>query len=260
MRAQELLGLGRRRRRLLPFTAHMIELEPGVWSMEHGDDPMASIRTEAVLEHAGGLGGKRVIDLGCLEGGYAAAFARHGAAEAVGVEARRLNFERCELVRSSLGLENLRFERADVREVSAASHGRFDVVFAAGILYHLDDPFALVETIAGMCDGIAVIDTHVAEDHSGHCPERTVRSHRGRDYEGGILFEYEAGAAQRQIESSLWASYGNPSSFWLRKEDLVSLLGELGFASVTQVPTPRPYFCSLDCGSECRVLLVASRR
>lgn len=244
---------------LLPFTTHRIELAPGDWTMgPEGDDAMTNLRTRSMLD-AGGVEGKRVIDLGCLEGGYTAAFARLGAESALGVEARQINFRRCEMVRRTLDLPNLRFEHADVRDVSADSHGQFEVVFAAGILYHLDDPFQFLESIAGMCTELAVIDTHVAGVESRHCPERDVRQYRGRDYEGGRLVEYEPDLPEHEVEEAIWSAYGNPNSFWLRKEDLVSILGDLGFGRVMQVPTPLPYHCGLQCETECRVLLLAEK-
>ena len=64
---------------LLPFTAHRVELAPGIWTIPGGggEDPFESAATLALLEHTGGdLEGKRVLDVGCLEGGYTIAFAR----------------------------------------------------------------------------------------------------------------------------------------------------------------------------------------
>ena len=48
--------------------------------------PHNDLRTKIVIETAGGLAGKRVVDVGCNEGGFAVELARHGAAETVGVE------------------------------------------------------------------------------------------------------------------------------------------------------------------------------
>ena len=130
------------RAELLPFTAHRVELPDGTWTMEAGDDPLHALSTEIVLREAGGtLAGLRVLDVGCLEGGYTVAFARHGAAEAVGLEVRQTNLQRCALLADELALPAVRFVEGDAKQLDREAHGTFDVVFAAGLLYHLDDPY-----------------------------------------------------------------------------------------------------------------------
>jgi 2-polyprenyl-3-methyl-5-hydroxy-6-metoxy-1,4-benzoquinol methylase len=50
-------------------------------------------------------------------------------------------------------------------KLTRESCGRFDAVLALGLLYHLDDPYAFLSNIAGLCDGFAVIDTHIVLEH-----------------------------------------------------------------------------------------------
>lgn len=245
---------------LLPFTTHRIELSPGRWTMEGGDDAEQNLRTRVIMEReCGSLAGKRVIDLGCLEGGYTAAFARAGAAESLGVDARALNIARCNLVREELGLDNLRFEVADVRELSPERQGIFDLVFAAGILYHLENPFEVVASISDLCSDWALIDTHVAETDGRHTAALEEREFRGKAYTGGIYAEYAADTPEQDVEDSLWSSYGNPDSFWLTEGSLVELLQDVGFSYVTKVYVPRPWHCPLFCETECRILLLAAK-
>jgi len=212
-----------------------------------------------VLDETGGdLRGKRVIDLGCLEGGYAAAFAIHGAAYSLGVDARKENIARCQLVKESLQLPNLEFECRDIRNLGTDTYGScFDVVFAAGILYHLDDPFSALESMAQLCSGFLLLDTHVAEAQSRHDLMPATRVFWGRNYQGGLFVEHPAGTAAETVERDVWASYGNHTSFWIRKPDLIEILEAIGFSTVDQVPVPPGYHCGLRCPTECRVLLVA---
>jgi len=51
------------------------------------------------------LSKKTLIDLGCLEGGFTAEFARLGM-QAAGLEVRSSNFQNCEFVRKALKLPN----------------------------------------------------------------------------------------------------------------------------------------------------------
>src|SRR5207245_1114369 len=69
-----------------------------------------------ILQVAADLAGKplaqlRVLDLACLEGGFAIEFARHGA-EAVGIEAREANIRKAQVVKDILGLEATAEQRA----------------------------------------------------------------------------------------------------------------------------------------------------
>src|SRR5438552_1298143 len=77
-----------------------------------------------------------ILDLGSLEGFYGLEFASHGA-HVVGIEGRESNNVHARFSAEVLGLSNIEFITDDVRNLSQAKYGRFDVVFCAGILYHL---------------------------------------------------------------------------------------------------------------------------
>lgn len=71
----------------------------------------------------------KIVDLGCLEGGYAVEFARHGF-DVLGIEVREENVKKCNFVSQNLALPNLKFIKDDARNVRR--YGRFDAVFSAG--------------------------------------------------------------------------------------------------------------------------------
>ncbi|MBC7604854.1 MAG: methyltransferase domain-containing protein [Ramlibacter sp.] len=172
----------------------------------------------------------RVLDLACLEGDYSAEFAMRGA-QVLGIEGRRTNVERA---RERFRLPNLEFVQDDVRNISREKYGEFDVVLCLGILYHLDAPdcFKLLESIAEVCTGVAVIDTHVSDIRS-----ETV-NHRGKDYAGWRYVEYVRPPSQQEEEASTWASIGNVRSFWPTKPSLVNAIVDAGFTSVYDCQYP----------------------
>ena len=110
----------------------------------------ASLRTLRSLFRPEEIPTTSVVDLGCLEGGYAAAFARAGFC-ATGIEVRDLNMESCRFVESELQLDNLAFIQDDARNVE--KHGPFDAVFCCGLLYHLDHPRAFLRPWPAAPDG-----------------------------------------------------------------------------------------------------------
>jgi len=101
------------------FSYHNIRLDDGTLTRPEvgfllSESPwfLAAKRT-IELAFPGDIAGKRIVDLGCLEGGYTVEFARMGF-EALGIEVRRDNFAACEYVKAHLDLANLRFARDDV--------------------------------------------------------------------------------------------------------------------------------------------------
>src|SRR2546426_1849768 len=122
----------------------------------------------------------RILDLACGEGVYAIEAALRGA-DVLALDGRTERMGEGARAAARLGLDNLRFEQSDVREVKAASHGHFDVIFFLGILYHLDAPdvFHVLENVHEMCRQMVIIDTHICLN-----PWLELK-HRGRAYEGG---------------------------------------------------------------------------
>lgn len=251
-------------RKFLPFTAHRIQISNSTWTIpEGGDDPFSALTTKVVCERAGGsLAGKRILDLGCLEGGYSVAFAKMGAEQVVGVEVRELSHERCLLLKRCLNVEKVDFVRDDVRNVTRDLMGDFDIVFAQGLLYHLDDPFTFLRNVAELTRDFALIDTHVAgEKYWAHgCSKQlSERVFGSKTYRGREAAEYPEGLMKQEIEKLFWASYGNTMAFWLTEESLVQMLLDVGFKYISKVYVPRGYRCQEGCKEECRVVLVAKK-
>ena len=174
----------------------------------------------------------RVVDLGCLEGGYAVEFARAGY-DVVGVEARGSNIERCNFVAEQVNLPNLRFAQDDVRYLRR--YGTFDAVFCCGLLYHLDRPVAFLTEVADLTRRLLLLQTHYATpddetwDRFRLSPMTVHEGRMGRWYT-----EWEPGLSDEEIETLSWASVGNSSSFWLEKRQLLQTLVDVGFPIVCE--------------------------
>lgn len=222
---------------LLPFTTHRIEVAPGIHTCNVGVDAVNDLRTHLVAEACGGsLDDRTVVDLGCLEGGFTLAFAARGAKRAVGIEAREISVQRADLARGLLGLDGAEFVVADIK-TELARREPFDVVFAAGILYHVADPAALLTTMRASCTHMALIDTHVAvADEASHgCSPVTERTSGGSTYRGRIFPEYAPSVSDDEKEELLWAAYSDVDSFWPLEDDLVRMITDAGFSRVEKV-------------------------
>jgi SAM-dependent methyltransferase len=175
----------------------------------------------------------RVLDLGCLEGGYAIELALHGA-EVVGVEGRIANIEKARFAQRRLNLKKAAFFHDDIRNVSEARYGRFDVILCLGVLYHLDSNsiFDFIKQLFAMCNRLAIFDTHVS------VIARERYEHQGQAFYGRDVVEFDPMSSGLEREQELWGSIGNLVSFWPSKPSLLNMLSSSGFTSILECLVP----------------------
>jgi SAM-dependent methyltransferase len=193
----------------LTFTAHNIELPdgsetlPGTELIARNGICRAALRD---LELVRGYP-PTVADLGCLEGGYAAAFARAGY-RTFAYEARTENYLCCKYVAEQLAMPDLlQFFQADVREIMGVRV--WDAVFCCGLLYHLDNPVAFLNQLGKSTRRLLILQTHYSTR-----PDAEHEGRRGHWYEEG---------------NTRWSSWQNKRSFWLTKKDLMAAMRDVGF-------------------------------
>jgi SAM-dependent methyltransferase len=222
-----------------PWNFHNFHLRDGVFTMApdaRGDEWRLAPVMQCVSDLLGELEGLRVLDLGCMEGLFSIELARRGG-RVVGVEGRESHLARARFAQGALGLDDLEFRLDDLRDLSAEEYGRFDLVLALGVLYHLDvpDAFALAHRIAEVCDRVAIIDTHYSL--------RPVARWRygGSEYAGLAVREHDPSDDPGDRQRSFGSSIGNLWSTWLTKESLFNLLQSAGFSTVFELRFPRIY-------------------
>ena len=231
------------------WTAHNVELGDGLTTMRGApgffatDMRLAAVRRVLRMRFGDDVSGLRIADLGCLEGGFAAALALDGAT-VLGLEARPANLAKADLLRRWFGLQRLSLHEGDVKELTREQYGEFDVVLALGILYHLDHPAAWLRQIGAAVRTMLIVDTHVAP------PTEALRLAMrpdlrdlsplemeivGRDaYVGRWYDEFDEGISDAARAEQLWASWSNHQSFWLTEESLLRALSHAGFDVVVQ--------------------------
>lgn len=230
-----------------PFTSHNVVLPDGTHTAP--DKPVVAesgccrVAVAALAAAFPDPVGVTVADLGCLEGGYAAEFARHGY-QVTGFEVRDENYACALAVAAALDLPNLRFVQADVRELGIAD--QFDAVFCCGLLYHLDRPVAFLNMLGEITGRLLILNTHISLAlHAGHPegvhqPGESCGKHEHNEGRAGHWFEEVDGR---------WSSWGNPRSFWLAKDELTASLHAAGFDQVTEHPDWRGPDVALPFGS-----------
>jgi SAM-dependent methyltransferase len=156
-----------------------------------------------------------ILELGSLEGGHTFALARRPAIErVVGVEARATNIARARFVQELLRIDNANFVEGDLEKADLTTFGKFDAVFCSGLLYHLPEPWKLIEQLPHVAPRL-FIWTHYAEENPDNL---TLNMLKGREYVEGGRDEPLSGVS--------------PKSFWLTFDSLRMVLTNAGFDSI----------------------------
>ena len=256
-------------RDLLAPWNHNIALPHGVYTAACEDYYPAHREIMRVVRDRLGCdwSGRRILDIGCLEGYFSIECALQGA-DVLGIDGKLLNLRKCEFVRSVLGVRAA-FALGDAMKVTRESSGQFDVVLALGLLYHLEDPYTFLANVAELCTGFAVIDTHVAledqpeerikGDWSPELSDMRAFNFGGRMYDGRLFTEFPTGTARDVKDLSPTASLENEVSVWLTEESLVRMLHDVGFSGTEKIvyPSDSETWWS-DIRKNSRVLIVAS--
>ena len=152
---------------------------------------------------------RTVLELGSLEGAHSFSLARR-VEHVTALEGRRANIEKARLVQRLVGIDNVTFVEADVERFELGGLGRFDALFCVGLLYHLAEPWALVDRFATASDRV-FLQTHYAanaEESREGLPGRSYPEYGKRDPLSGL----------------------SPSSFWLTLPALTGRLEQNGYA------------------------------
>ncbi len=221
-----------------PWTAHNIRLPNELWTLRAEDEPMSRIRSRRYLQIVSDLLRRpiaelRVLDLGCLEGGFSIEFGLWGA-EVVGIDGRKANIAKAEFARDALNLQNVTFIQNDIRTLCPEIHGYFDVILCLGVFYHLPslDLIPFLRKLRSVCKNLCIIDTHISL-----MPEETFMSEK-IEWKGRTFLEHRRSATPKQIEGALWAALTNEDSFWLTEASLLRALHYADFTSVHECLHP----------------------
>jgi SAM-dependent methyltransferase len=212
----------------MTFSAHNVQFPNGESTIPDmdwfiGDHPWLKSTQRLLRALYPDNQGKRIVDRGCLEGGYTLELARMGF-DALGIEVRQSNIDNCLEIKDAFKLPNLDFAKDDVWNLD--KYGQFDVAFCCGLLYHLDRPREFINKMAQHAK-VVVINTHFATDKPStvfSLSELTTNE----DLPGRWYGEHET-IDLDELEQLKWTSWENNRSFWLTRPGIFQALHDAGF-------------------------------
>lgn len=107
------------------------------------------------------LTGKEILDVACNCGFYSFELAKRGA-KVTSIDNSYQDIVRAKFAKKVLGINNVDFQFADAKELENEFSMKFDLVLCLGLLYHLENPQSIIDTISRKSN-IAVFETIVDE-------------------------------------------------------------------------------------------------
>jgi hypothetical protein len=146
--------------------------------------------------------------------------------QVTGLEVRDSNIAACNYVKSRTNLPNLRFFKDDAWNVGR--YGPFDIVFCAGLLYHLDAPKKMLNLLSSNTQKLLFIDTHFSSES---CTEIHSLSEicENEGLRGRWYTEFSSDQDYEKREESRWSSWENKKSFWPLRHHLIQAIKDAGF-------------------------------
>lgn len=226
----------------MPSHQNAIDILPG-WSQAFPDELGLNAgiihlhqdpRVAWALEKFGSVEGKKVLEIGPLEGGHTFMLDQQNPALLDAVEANKLCYLRCLVTKEIMKLRHANFYLGDCQMWLEERPDRYDLVVASGVLYHMKDPVRFLDAIERRADSL-FLWTHYADDEAmpvgdprrgAFVGESVVREHRGvsvrlhpRSYLGAWRDKAFCGGM-------------NDLHHWIEKRSLLELLATYGFDDV----------------------------
>jgi Methyltransferase domain len=194
----------------------------------------ADSRIDWCVEQFGGITSCRVLELGPLEGAHTYMLHQQRPALIHSIEANKLSFMRCLIVKQLLSLDRATFMLGDFRKWLDQSSERYDLIVGSGVLYHMPEPIRLLELMSQRTDAL-YIWTHYFSEQA--MPPGDPR--RGA-FSGDVKVIKYAGLPFRLHKRSYHQAWRNKSfcggmqdeHYWMEREQILHIINLLGFDDV----------------------------
>lgn len=136
---------------------HTLDLGHGIVTPGRGGSPALVQR----MHLPASLAGKTVLDIGAFDGVLSFEAERRGAKRVVALDHR---LPRGFVLAHRARRSSVEFVQRDVLELDPADIGTFDVVFFAGVVYHLPNPLGALERVFDVTRELMICETEAALD------------------------------------------------------------------------------------------------
>jgi SAM-dependent methyltransferase len=226
-----------------PTHANAIDIFSGRWASDlsifnrewrgGGANLIVDPRPDYAVQQFGAnarLDGMSVLELGPLEGMHTWRLEQRGAARIVAIESNVEAYLKCLIMKEALGLKRAEFLLGDFNLYLQNSPERFDIVFACGVLYHMEDPLSLIRGIARATDRCLVWTHYFDERVEGRVAVPATLD--------GIAAAYYRANYQDRAQRNFWGG-NKPSASWMTRNDILAAFRHFGLDEIAVITEDR---------------------
>jgi len=178
-----------------------------------GISAVGDVRVERFLRFAPRV--ETILELGSLEGAQSFVLAQHpGVKRVVALEGREANLRKARFVQGLLGIPNVEFLQANLEHCDLTGFGKFDAVFCCGLLYHLPEPWKLLERLPTVAPRLFIWTQYATDEES-------------RDISGGLRGKTHVEGGPDEPLSGM-----SPTATWLTLDSLRDVLAASGYQKI----------------------------
>jgi SAM-dependent methyltransferase len=202
------------------LAAEFTKLGPWIYQFEidgktygGGISAVGDVRVERFFRYAPHP--ETILELGSLEGAHSFILAQHlGVKHVVALEGREANLRKARFVQELLQIRNVEFAQANLEHADLSAFGNFDAIFCCGLLYHLPEPWKLIQQCPSIAPFIFIWTQYAAENEA-------------RDLGNGLLGKTHIEGGPDESLSGMSAS-----ATWLTLDSLRTLLARSGYERI----------------------------
>lgn len=228
--------------RELPSHQLAVDLFKVTWTSRIPGD-LLSGQSELFIDHRprwaaqvlGGFDKKRVLELGPLEGAHSCLLEQLGA-DVTAIEGNKLAFQRCLIVKNILGLRAT-FWLGNFIAYLKITKERFDLVFASGVLYHMQEPIEFLKNICRVSDQVYIwthyYDADLIKSSVTAAPPFKTQVTKAFEVGGKTIFCHERLSVGFLVHLLPKFCGGmDRKTYWMKLDDIIWCLQVYGFEVV----------------------------
>ncbi len=190
-------------------------------------------RVDWAEQTLGSFSGWKILELGPLEGGHSYMFQNKNANKIISIEANTRAFLKCLCMQNILNLDRVEFKLGDFISFLEKDNSQYDMIFASGVLYHMEDPIKLLQLISKLSSRIFIWTHYYDQEIITNREELNYKFGPVSTFEhDGVSYEHVTQSYKKALDWSGFCGGSQPDSTWLTRDSILKALEQFGFTDI----------------------------